>query len=85
MPNYDETGPIGYGSRTGRGLGPCGLGVGYGRGYRREMGRGRFQGYFPYQRITRAEETEILEDEARDLEEEMQAIKQRLAELKAKK
>lgn len=28
MPKFDRTGPLGYGPRTGRGLGPCG------RGYR---------------------------------------------------
>ena len=30
MPRFDETGPLGQGSMTGRGLGPCGGGMGYG-------------------------------------------------------
>jgi hypothetical protein len=50
MPNRDGTGPEGKGPRTGRqvgrcedaepvagrGLGPCGRGLGYGRGFRRD-------------------------------------------------
>ncbi len=31
MPRFDGTGPMGYGQRTGRGLGTCGYGVGFGR------------------------------------------------------
>ena len=30
MPKFDKTGPVGMGSRTGRGFGPCGLGLGLG-------------------------------------------------------
>jgi len=50
MPRMDETGPLGQGPLTGRGLGPCGgglaqgkqagAGVGAGRGFGRGMGRG---------------------------------------------
>ncbi len=53
MPWGDRTGPLGYGPRTGRGLGYCngnnvpgymvggrGLGLGLGRGYGRGWGRG---------------------------------------------
>ncbi len=31
MPRFNGTGPTGHGPRTGRGFGPCGCGVGYGR------------------------------------------------------
>lgn len=56
MPAGDRTGPLGYGSRTGRGLGYCsgygapgylysgagwGSGRGFGRGFGRGVGRGR--------------------------------------------
>ena len=33
MPGFDRTGPMGQGSRTGGGRGPCGGGQSYGRGY----------------------------------------------------
>ncbi len=81
MPRQDKTGPLGYGPRTGRGLGPCGAGMG-GRG----RGFGRFCGYFPYPpRVTEKEEKEILNEETEILEEEIKAIKERLDELKGGK
>ena len=82
MPRRDKTGPLGYGSRTGRGLGPCGGGMGYGMG----RGFGRFCGHFPYpSRITKEEEKEVLNEETEILEEEIKAIKKRLDELKGGK
>ena len=45
MPLFDGTGPQGFGPQTGRSMGPCGDGYGYGRrgfGFgRRGYGRGR--------------------------------------------
>ena len=41
MPGFDGTGPSGLGPRTGRGMGPCGRGLGFRRGYGRGMGFGR--------------------------------------------
>ena len=90
MPAFDGTGPWGLGSGTGWGLGPCGAGMGWRRGLGRGLryGRGfgrRFWGY-PYQpQITKKEEKEMLEDEVTDLEEELKAIKARLAELRGEK
>jgi len=40
MPGQNGTGPLGQGPMTGRGLGPCGAGMGRGRGFGRGMGRG---------------------------------------------
>jgi hypothetical protein len=40
MPGFDQTGPLGYGPRTGRGMGPCGSGMAFGRGFARGFGRG---------------------------------------------
>ena len=39
MPGYNQTGPLGQGAMTGRGLGPCGGGMtrGSGQGFRRWM------------------------------------------------
>lgn len=34
MPRYDGTGPLGFGPGTGWGLGPCGMGMRCGFGYR---------------------------------------------------
>ncbi len=84
MPRFDGTGPLGYGPSAGRGLGPCGAGIGWRRGFGR--GYGRFWGSYntPY-KMTQKEETEVLRDEAEILEEELKEIKERLVELKAKK
>jgi len=76
MPRFDQTGPLGQGSMTGRGLGPCGGGTGFGRNCGRGFGR-RF--------YTQREESEILKDEAGALEQELKAVKERLTELKTKK
>jgi hypothetical protein len=78
MPRFDGTGPMGQGPRTGRGMGPCGGGMGFGcmRGNGAGLGR-RF--------YTRKEESEILKDEAGVLEEELKAIKERLEEIGGEK
>ena len=78
MPKFDGTGPLGQGPRTGRGFGPCSGGMGYGRGF----GGGFGMGYGRRQLFTKKEEKEVLEDELKDLEDEMQAVKERLSELK---
>lgn len=97
MPRYNGTGPGGLGAGTGWGLGPCGGGMaygrrgggrGWGRGYGRGFGLGRFGGYDPYYPASvpsKKEETEILSEDAKNLEEELKAVKARLAELKGQK
>lgn len=91
MPGFDRTGPSGLGQRTGRGMGPCGRGLGFRRGYGRGMGFGRgfvggfgrFLGYDPYQAgITKESELEILEDEARELERELESVRGRMKKLR---
>jgi len=84
MPYGNGTGPTGSGPQIGWGMGPCGAGRGYGR---RSTGRGRgyglrrFWGYNPAP-TSKKEEKEMLSEEACDLEEELKAIKSRLAQLK---
>jgi len=96
MPAFDGTGPWGLGPGTGWGMGPCGAGRAWRRGWGRGLGYGRgfglrrFWGYpygaYRYQpQITKKEEKEMLEDEVTDLEEELKAIKARLAELGGEK
>ena len=86
MPRFDRTGPGGMGPMTGRGLGPCGRGYGWGRG----SGYGGGWDCGPWgcpplgyaQRVTKKEEKEILEDELGAIQEEMNEIKARLEELR---
>jgi len=72
MPQFDGTGPMGSGSKTGRGLGPCKTGKTPGR-----MGRGR--GFFG--RVygsKRNWSNEDLTDYKKELEEELERINQSL-------
>ncbi len=98
MPKFNGTGPTGYGPGTGWGMGPCGGGQAYGRRpARRSLGTGggadrgrglgwrKFWGYYPAPTPTKKEEAEMLSEEAGLLEEELKAIKLRLAQLKGQK
>ena len=73
MPGYDRTGPLGRGSATGRGLGPCG------RGYRKGFGRNNFWREVEF---TEEEQKKILSAELEEIEKEKQEIEKRLEELK---
>jgi len=75
MPNFDGTGPMGLGPRTGRGLGPCGRGLGWRMGY----GRGFGYGYRCF--ASPKNELNALEDEIQILEEELKALKEEKAAL----
>ncbi len=92
MPYLDGTGPQGAGPMTGRGLGRCaGTGLSRGRAFGAGYGFGRrfgggYRAYGQYQApMTVRNEEQSLIDESKDLEEELKAIKNRLAELKTKK
>ena len=84
MPRYDGTGPAGQGSGAGWGRGPCGAGrgMGSGRGAGRGFGFRRFWG--GYSAPSEKEETGMLSENENILEEELRAIKSRLAQLKSK-
>ena len=89
MPRLNGNGPQGMGPQTGRGMGPCGGGTGFqggysgcGRGFRRGMGFGRMS--MPMS-MTNKDESEMLEDEAGIIENQLKSIKQRLTELGKKK
>jgi len=81
MPRFDGTGPWGLGPGTGWGLGPCGAG----RLWRRGLRWRRFWGWPSRTQISKEEEIKILENESAILEEELEAIKTRLKELKGQK
>jgi Family of unknown function (DUF5320) len=82
MPRQDKTGPLGQGPLTGRGLGPCGRGLGMRRGFGRGMG---WRCWSPVLTepvsLTKSEERKILEAELREVELENQEIQKRLKEL----
>ena len=71
MPRQDATGPMGQGSRTGRGMGPCCGGHGWNDNY----GRGR-------RFLNKGERREVLEEEAEFLKKDLDAIEKELADLK---
>ncbi|HJX49852.1 MAG TPA: DUF5320 domain-containing protein [Candidatus Nanoarchaeia archaeon] len=93
MPGMDQTGPLGQGPLTGRGLGPCGAGfrTGFNRGRGRGLGRGfGFGRGFalagqPVQQVafSEADEKKILEQELKELDLDRKEIEKRLKELKA--
>ena len=77
MPGNDGTGPLGRGSMTGRGLGPCGSGQG--RGFRK-FGQRAF-GFQPVE-LTKEEQKKILKAELEALEAEKKDLSKKLKELK---
>ncbi len=86
MPKFNGTGPMGQGPRTGRGMGPCGGGVGMGRPVRRSFSEGGGYGPGVGRRFyTKKEELEVLKEEAVALEDELKAVKERLIEIKDQK
>jgi len=77
MPALDKTGPQGQGPLTGRGLGPCGRGLGMRAGFGRCRGFGRGLGrYFGWN----APQTE--EDQKKALADYRQALEEELEDLK---
>ena len=79
MPQYDGTGPTSAGPLTGRGLGPCGGGRARGRFFGGGMGW-RQRGWKMIG-FNKAEEKDILREEAANLEEELKEVKSRLIEI----
>jgi hypothetical protein len=73
MPAQDKTGPMGMGPRTGRGFGPCGLGLGWRRGFGMGRGLGRYFGWCWPQ--TKADQKKALADYRQALEEELEDVK----------
>jgi len=72
MPRFDGMGPLGCGPRSGWGMGPCGAGI-------------RNRGYGFRRALSKREEGEMLKEDAKVLEQEIKAVKERLSELKGQK
>lgn len=101
MPGGDRTGPLGQGPMTGRGAGFCAgfsspgfSAPRYGRGFGRGMGQGRGLGrrfwyrslYNPFDEVASIEnEKQYLEDLVKNLETEIETIKDRLEKISKEK
>ncbi len=93
MPFRDRTGPDGSGPGTGRGFGPCvgNFSAGFGRrggmGFGRGFGAGRFGGRgFGFQSMPiQGEEKEYISGEIEALENNLDLLKKRLAEIESDK
>ncbi|MDD3531791.1 MAG: DUF5320 domain-containing protein [Candidatus Shapirobacteria bacterium] len=72
MPGFDGTGPKGLGPKTGRGFGPCGLGL----GWRKRFGTGRGLGrYFNWAwPQNQADQKQALTEYKKALEEELEDV-----------
>ncbi|MBU0572797.1 DUF5320 domain-containing protein [Patescibacteria group bacterium] len=79
MPKYDGTGPRGMGPRTGRGFGPCGLGLGWRQRFGGERGMGRYFNWNWPQ--TPKDQLEALDDYKKALEEELEDVSKERVEL----
>ncbi len=73
MPNFDGTGPQGAGPKTGRGLGPCGLGLGWGKRFGAGRGLGRCFGCWRNPQ-SKEDKLEALSDYKKALEEELEDV-----------
>ena len=76
MPGFNGTGPLGFGPRTGRGMGPCGGGYGCGRGWGRGLGR-----FFGFRKWSAEDEKQALEQTENYLKEELKVVQNRLNEI----
>lgn len=80
MPFRDGTGPLGQGPMSGRGFGPCGLGLGWRKRFGAGRGLGRyFSGWnFPQ---TNEEKKEALDSYKKALDEELEDVSKELEDL----
>jgi len=81
MPGFNGTGPIGMGPKTGRGFGPCGLGL----GWRRRFGAGRGLGrYFSWNwPQNQKDQLEAIKQYKEALKEEMEDVEKEEKELQS--
>jgi len=80
MPALDKTGPQGQGPMTGRGMGPCGKGIGFGRGFGYGFGRGGRRGLGRFFGGGQTWSKTDLEDYKKALKEEIEDVDKELAD-----
>jgi len=80
MPRFDSTGPLGMGPITGRGFGPCGLGLGWRRRFGAGRGLGRYFGSWLWPQ-TNEDQLKALTEYKKALEEELEDVKKEEEEL----
>lgn len=80
MPFRDGTGPLKQGPMTGRGFGPCGLGLGWRKRFGTGRGLGRYFGGWNFPQ-TNEEKKEALDCYKKALEEELEDVSKELEEL----
>ena len=83
MPRFDRMGPFEAGPMTGRGFGPCGLGIGWHRGFGFGKGLGK---YFGWSWPSDPKQTrQDLKDYKQALKEELENVEKEEKELEVKK
>ena len=83
MPRFDKTGPFGTGPATGRGFGPCGLGLGRRRGFGAGRGLGK---YFRWSEPANPKKArQDLQNYKQALREELEDVEKEEKELEAEK
>lgn len=80
MPGFDKTGPIGQGPMTGRGFGPCGLGLGWRKRFGAGRGMGRYFNCWNWPQ-TKSDQLQALEDYKKSLKEELEDVEKELVDL----
>ncbi|MBU0708937.1 DUF5320 domain-containing protein [Patescibacteria group bacterium] len=80
MPNLDGTGPMSIGPRTGRGFGPCCLGMGWRRRQGDGRGMGRYFGMWSWPQ-SKQDQTKALTEYRKALEEELEDVRKTEEEL----
>jgi hypothetical protein len=84
MPGFNQTGPAGYGPGTGRGMGPCGRGMAFRRGFGRGFGRGQgfgsgfYGNYIEPEPLSKDAQKQLLEAELKRIDAEKTEIQRRL-------
>lgn len=73
MPMFDRTGPQGLGPMTGRGFGPCGLGLGWRQRFGAGRGLGRYFGGWNFPQ-TKQDKLQALKEYKLALKEELEDV-----------
>lgn len=83
MPYFDKTGPVGMGPMTGRGFGPCGVGLSLRRrpGMCRVLSRGMGRYFCLNMPQTKDDTMKALADYKKALQEEMENVEKELADM----